>query len=295
MEEICAAYDIGKLQHFAPIEVGYEDCNVKITTDKGNFLAKIFAKFRTVEEITRIVEIMQKIIAAGIHHPKIYKTIKGDFAYKKDNISMVLMEFINGKTFYEMNRIPDEAEFREITEQAAKINAIAYKPSYLFDGWAVQNAPNLFEVVKDFMKPNDRTRVAKIIEDFKQIPMDKLPHAFVHGDFIPTNLIKGPDQIYILDFSVANWYPRLQEVALLVTHLTDKTKGSLAHRTQYVADVYSQFLPLEEIERKYLAPYVRADTISELLGALNEKHLKGNTSIENEHWIEFGLKGLYDD
>lgn len=49
------AYGIGKPQDFSVIGVGYEDCNVIVETGQGKYVAKIFQKGRTPEEITRYI------------------------------------------------------------------------------------------------------------------------------------------------------------------------------------------------------------------------------------------------
>ncbi len=44
--------------------------------------------------------------------------------------------------------------------------------------------------------------------------------------FVEGNTIKGDDgKIYIIDFSVANWYPRIQELAVMAANLLHEKNG----------------------------------------------------------------------
>ncbi len=54
-------------------------------------------------------------------------------------------------------------------------------------------------------------KVEQAMARYAEILVDDLPHTFVHGDFTKANVLNGDDgKVYILDFSVANWYPRIQ-------------------------------------------------------------------------------------
>lgn len=97
---VAEAYGIGEPTSHNVVEVGYEDCNVIIETDKDCYLAKMFAKTRGTEEITRYTDIMQKVVAAGVSHPELITTASGEITHTESGVSLVLMRFIEGKTFF---------------------------------------------------------------------------------------------------------------------------------------------------------------------------------------------------
>ena len=68
---LCNDYQLGTLVQAKPIEVGYEDFNVLIETNKGKYFAKFFASFRDQDNCLRYVNIMETAIDAGINHPKL--------------------------------------------------------------------------------------------------------------------------------------------------------------------------------------------------------------------------------
>jgi Ser/Thr protein kinase RdoA (MazF antagonist) len=67
-------YGIGSIKDFSIIEVGFEDCNVKIETTDGKYVAKIFSKERSQEDIARYSAIMEKVVGAGVNHPRLMRT-----------------------------------------------------------------------------------------------------------------------------------------------------------------------------------------------------------------------------
>lgn len=203
------------------------------------------------------------------------------------------MRFIEGKTFFELDRAPDDNERQAIIEQAAKINAIDYEPPYLFDSWAIPNISEMFEKVKQYIEPDDLALVEQVIAQYKAIPVDELPHSFVHGDFTKTNILESDDgKIYVLDFSVANRYPRLQELAVIAANLLHDDGTPLTERCQVVANEYSQFSELTETERQHLPAYALAGVAMEFMGAHQEKFINGNDTDETDYWLNLGRTGL---
>ncbi len=293
-----AAYGIGTVKDFSVIGVGYEDCNVVVNTDDGKFVAKIFEKGRTSEDIARYREIMEAVMRAGVSHPRLFRTSSGDIVHtdnEANGISMVLMKFVEGTTFFDLKLAPEDKEVDRVIEEAAKINRVNVRPYQLTDSWAIPNIHTMFEKVKQFINPASMALVEEATRRYDAIPVDELPHCFVHGDIQKANTIKDDDgNIYIIDFSVANWYPRIQELAVISASLLDDPNNQipLHKRTQLVADKYNHHSQLTPEERKYLYDYSLADFLAKLMGSHQERYLNGSNSPENDYWFNFGLEGL---
>lgn len=294
VERVCEAYSVGQLTATSIVEVGYEDCNVVIETDQAKFVAKMFSKIRTSDDITRYTTTMEKVVEAGVHHPELLTTSAGETAYGDSGITLVLMRFIDGKSFLELDRAPTDEERKAILEQAAKVNGIDYEPPYLFDSWAIPNIHAMFEKVKQYIAPEDLPLVEQAFAAYDAVPVNDLPHSFVHGDFTKANVIKDKDgKIYILDFSVANRYPRIQELAVIVANLLhDNSEATLEQKCEQVADEYSEFNPLTDEERKHLPAYALAGIAMEFMGAHQEKYINGNDTEETNYWLNLGRAGL---
>lgn len=68
---------------------------------------------------------------------------------------MILMAFVEGQTFLELDRAPNIEEEKAVIEEAVKINRIDHRPTYFFDTWAIPNFEILFERVKQFIEDGD--------------------------------------------------------------------------------------------------------------------------------------------
>lgn len=298
INRIGVSYGIGEIIDFSAIEVGFEDCNVKIETTDDKYVAKIFSKERSQKDIMRYSAIMEKVVEAGVNHPELMRTGGGNAIYQDDEangISLVLMKFIEGDNFLALDRIPDKEERQAVIEQAAKINKIDYHPTYLSDTWAIPNIKVMFEKVKKFIQPDDIKLVEQAMAQYGDIPVDELPHCFVHGDLTKANVMKGDDgKIYVIDFSVANWYPRIQELAVIAANLLHDKNSDMTLReiTELVSSEYEKFNPLTAEEKQYLYSYALAAAAMEFMGAHQEKYVKGNNSKETEYWLNLGRNGL---
>ncbi len=295
MQEICRAYSLGSLRNFSPVEIGYEDCNIFVETSEGKFLAKMFSKLRSADDVRRYAAIMQQVAESGVSHPELFQDQNKQTLSKVSGIPLVVMRFIEGKTFFELNRAPDEHERKAVVEQAVKINLIKYHPSYLFDSWAITNIRAMYDKVARFIQPEDLKLVDRAIQKYEAIRTADLPQCFVHGDFTKTNVLKGNDgTIYILDFSVSNWYPRIQELAVIAANLLyDTVPGhSLKRACEAVANDYGALAKLTDLERASLYPYALAGVAMEFMGAHQERYINGNDTKETDYWLTLGRTGL---
>jgi Ser/Thr protein kinase RdoA (MazF antagonist) len=300
VDRLCEAYNVGKPSNFFVIGVGYEDCNIIIETNTGKYVAKIFSKERSHEVILRYGEIIEKAVEGGVHHPALIKTSDGQVIYtdrQANGISMVLMNFVQGKTFLELGSAPSEDDRKAVLGEAIKISKLDYHPSYLSDSWAIPNMPVMFERVKEFIQPEDLPLVEKAMAMYKEIPVTDLPHCFVHGDFTKANVMKGDDgKIYILDFSVANWYPRIQELAVIAANLfyDESNDASLRAKTDMLLADYETLNPgvLTPAEKQHMYTYALAAVAMELMGAHQERFINGNATEETEYWLQLGKSGL---
>ena len=294
LKKIVSDFNLGMIINHSVIQVGFEDYNVKLKTDSGEFVIKIFSKNRTQTEILRNIEIIQHAVNAGVNHPPVYY-YNDSLLYTepKSKLQLIVMKFINGKTFYDMSRSPDSNELAQIAAQAVKINNIDHAPPFLFDSWAVSNLKPLYENTKDHLDTDTRQLVEQVIVIYNAMPFSQLPTCFVHGDIIKSNLIKGNDgKIYIIDFSVANTYPRIQELAVIAANLLAGENQTLSERVQRITDAYlTAGGTLTSVEIDNLFNYALVAAAMEYLGSINER-LENGESDEVSYWQNQGIESL---
>jgi len=295
VESAVDLYSLGNCTRYSVINVGYEDCNILVRTPTGGYVLKMFSAVRAPEVAERTLMILEAAIAAGVRHPRLIRnrlqeTLHRDAA---SGIQFLVMEFVVGGDFYTLGRAPDTAELRSILEQTVRMHSIGMRPMFVHDPWAVQNLHLLYNDVRASVHPRDRPLVEQTIRAMSAIDHDALPIRLVHGDLTKGNVLRSADgEIFLLDFAVANRYPRIQEIAVIAANLMHGCQAGLEQRVDLLCDIYSEWNPLSGTERDAAIRYALAATAMELLGAHYEIGRKGNDSAETRDVLEIGRCGL---
>jgi len=296
--QLCKDYNLGKFVSNEIILTGYEDFNYFIKTSKGQFFVKIFWKERSDSVCKRIVDVYIEAIKKGVKHPKLFESNQG-FLYMNEiggtKLRLCVMQFIEGKDFFNLNERPTVDELKALARQAALINSMNIKPKNIYDEWAIVNFIQEFEKKREYIQKDDLKFLDPLKKDFKEINIDALPHCFVHGDIIATNVIRDKDDnLWIIDFSVGNYYPRIQELAVLACDLCfdlkDKEKSESNFET--VLSEYQKTIKLTKEELKALPTYIRLAHAMHVICASYQKFAKGNNTKENEYFLNHGRTGL---
>lgn len=291
-------YDIGKYVSHTPVLVGYEDFNVIFETDKGKFFVKMFATFRTKEKSKEYVDIMQEAIASGVNHPTLYSHPSGqlfEIPAEQTVIMGCVMQYLEGRSFYELRAVPTLEEMRFLARQAAAINGIDIQSRNVDDSWAVVRFLPGLEKNRKILDPEDLCLIEPLAKKFSQIDLNKLPHCLVHGDIIKTNALKDSQgKIWILDFSVADKYPRIQELAILFCNLLfdENYPEKFEEYYQLGLEEYQKIRQLTQLELDSLPIYIQAAHAMHVICPTYEKVVNHNTSEENEYWLQLGRIGL---
>ncbi|MFZ2970618.1 MAG: phosphotransferase [Minisyncoccia bacterium] len=240
---------------------------------------------------------MLKVLSAGVNHPKLYKSSQG-YLHKininRSVLRLCLMEYIEGKTFYELGINPTVEESKFLANQAAIVNQINIKPKFLYDRWAIVNFCKEYEEKGKYLSGEDRGLLDPLYNKFSSYNIGKLPHCFVHGDILKTNVIKTDEgKMYIIDFAVSNYYPRIIELAVLYCFfmdINDFKKTEQMFKT--VVDEYQKNMQLTPDEKNEFSFFLKLVHAMHILQANYQKEVEKNNSAENKYWLELGRKGL---
>lgn len=293
---VAAQYGLGDVAGWSVLETGYEDCNIDLRTARERVVVKVFSAGRPASVPARTAGIISLVRAAGVRHPALRRDANGEVVHEYDGHRLIVMDFAPGRSFFEMGRPPSEAELGKVLEQAALIHAIDARPEPVFDPWAMDNLVPLAREVGDLLDAEQRRLVNACLDALAGVGWRELPEAFIHADLTAGNLLVGPDgEVTVLDFALANRWPRLQELAVIAASLMHGAPGSLRERMDNVAARYSQLaaVPLSPRELAALDAFGRAAAAMELLGGLNQWR-QGNRGPETDSLIVIGTTGLRD-
>ncbi|MBW6441355.1 phosphotransferase [Patescibacteria group bacterium] len=296
LKQVVKDYSFGNYKKHKVVGVGYEDFNVVTETDKGKYFLKFFADFRDDENCQRYVDIILSAIEHKVSHPKIYKSNQGYF--NKINtldgkIRFIATEYIDGKTFFDLGLKPSIQEKEFLIRQASIINSMQIAPKFIYDSWAIVNFLQEYKEIKKHLTNVDIGLMEHLAKKLSMVSIEDLPHCFVHGDIIDTNVIRSKNnKLYILDFSVSNVYPRIQELAVMLCDiLFEQNKNDFQKTYDRTLEVYQESIKLEQKEIETLPLYTQVAHAMHIIGSVKSA-LQDGDSIENNHWMEMGREGL---
>ncbi len=298
LQQVCKNFSIGEYNTHEIVPIGYEDFNLFVVTNKGKYFVKVFGSFRSKDECSRYVGIMENALKAGVSHPLLFKSNQGYlYELSKNELTdrICVMQYIDGKIFYELQTTPTAEEKRFIIKQAALINKINIKPSLVYDHWAITSFLKEYKEKSGYLNKEDKKLIEPMVDLYNSLSIDNLPHCFVHGDITKTNTMKSANgDIYILDFAVANYYPRIQELAVILCDLffDPKNPNEFPKNYDLALSEYQNYISLTADELKKLPNYVKLAHTMHILLANYEKAANKNSSSENEYFLGIGRIGL---
>jgi Ser/Thr protein kinase RdoA (MazF antagonist) len=293
---VAALYRLGAVVDWSVLATGYEDCNIDLRTEQARVVVKVFAAGRPAWIAGRTAGVIEAVRAAGVRHPRLHADAAGNDVHSYDGHQLLVMDFAPGRTFYELGRPPDQAELARLVGQAARIHACQARPQQVPDSWAIANLIPLAGQVGDLLDTWQRRLVNDAISALAAASFWSLPVTLIHADLTAGNVLLGPGgELTILDFALANRWPRLQELAVIAASLMHGSPSPLPVRLDAVAWLYSATVPapLTPEETAALPAFGRAAAAMELLGGLNQWR-QGNRGQETDSLIDLGTAGLRD-
>ncbi|MFH1590263.1 MAG: phosphotransferase [archaeon] len=295
---ICQDFDLGKFKSNKVVLQGYEDFNLILETESKKYFVKIFNNFRSLEDCQRYVDILINVINARISTSELLESKQGFLHNIKLNdreLNLCVMKYIQGKNFYELNKPLTKNQIKFLARQASHINSINIKPSFVYDSWAAVNFKKEFQTKSEYLTTSDLKLIQPLIKYFDEMDVDKLPHCFVHGDIITTNVMEDNNSnLYIVDFSVSNYYPRIQEIAVLACNLLFDSNSvtNSKNNLKMALEEYQKKIKLTDLELRHLPKYIQFAHAMHLLCANYEQIVNKNNSKENKYWLNQGRSGL---
>lgn len=297
IKEILQEYNLGEYIKHEIIEIGFEDLNIKLCTNLGTYLIKFYAKYKSRKEIQNILPIIEEAISLGIKHPKIYYSEgKGLNRIRKNgkNIYFIIIEYIDAPNLLDSKLKLTKEDKIFLTNQIALFSKMKSKQLEVYDEWAVLNLQKEYEDLEKDLDIAEIEFLKKRIDIvFHKIKFEKLPKTFIHGDITATNLIKKDSDLYIIDFSVASYSPRIQDLAILLTNTIFNNNDFESVEDDYdlILNEYLKLIELSDYEINALPYYLIAVYLTNIIGVIKNKK-RGFYTSEAEYWLMLGYRGI---
>lgn len=289
-----AACRLGELTNFEVNYVGYDDCNLLLTTTTGDYFAKVFTAARSYEMCQRYAGVLDAVVSAGIAHPRL-RPSGGQLllTHEASGNHLVVMDAVRGSSFFDLGTYPAGADLERVMDQVHRIHTLDIQPQEVYDWWAIPRIVSLAEEMLPRLPGPDQPYVQAATQAFAGLDGNSLPLVFSHGDLTKTNVMRNTGGgISIIDFAVSNRYPRVHDLAMLSVNLMDGDPVPVRQRMLWLTERYSRVAPLTVQEMAALPVYVFAAAAMELLGAYREWLIKGNRSSETHYLLDLGRRAV---
>jgi Ser/Thr protein kinase RdoA (MazF antagonist) len=308
INQVAQFYKIGKISRFKYLDEGYEDYNVKIVSDNGSYILKLFANNqlgdpsktrRGKDVVERLVDLLLAAENCSLNSPRLLRGHNSEVIFRgEENMVGILYHWLEGETFYNLNATPTREELESVVSQIAQFNKANLHPVYYHDIWAVIHIHEFYNKIKKCLSTTDKALVNKAITLYDKTPLKDLPQCLVHGDLTKGNVLRSSSGVpKIIDFSVSNWTYRIIEIGLISSNLMFDPDNveSLRKRGETVCRLYQKFNHLEEVETAFVYNVAVASTAMELLGGRWRQEFFKDDSSETKYWLNLGRKSLEDN
>ena len=202
------------------LATGYEDCNIDLRARRARVVVKVFDPAGRPGSPTAPPASSRRPPPRASATRGCTPTRPAAHVHAYDGHRLLVMDFAPGQTFYDLGRPPDEAELAAVVGQAALIHGTDARPEPVFDPWAIANLVPLAWQVGDLLDAEQRRLVDGAIAELARVDFASLPATLIHADLTAGNVLLGPDgEVTVLDFALANRWPRLQELAVIAASL----------------------------------------------------------------------------
>ncbi len=294
---ICKKYNLGEYLSDEMILVGYEDFNFILRTNKEKYCVKVFNKDRTFEDVNMYVDRIKLANTLKINTPKVYKcgsNILCEIELDNTKFRLCVFEYIDGKSFYDLNEMPTEKEIKNIIFQMVQIHSAKLESNFIYDKWTITNFIKEYEEKGKCLDNKYSNIFENLVKRLKNIELDKLPTSFVHGDIISSNVMKdNNDKLWIIDFAVSNYLPRIVDLAVTSCNLclNQNDKGKTIQSIKMILEEYQKYNKLTDYELECFPLFY---DLANAMGILQISYLHsfGEISKEDKFWLSESEKGL---
>ena len=185
-------------------------------------------------------------------------------------------------------------EIKYIAKQIVMVHSINIKPNFIYDSWAINNFKEEYNKKSKFIPDEFKNTINEIYNLYQSVDFSKLPHTFIHGDIMNTNIMKDSNgKLWLIDFAVSNYLPRIQDLVVVscnICMIDDKEESY--RRIKVLVNEYKKVFNLTDYEKDIFKVLFDTSNAMFLMQASYQKNI-GNNSNETNFWFNKGKNGLY--
>lgn len=159
----------------------------------------------------------------------------------------------------------------------ANIHKTTQRPNYIYDSWTITNFKQEFEDKAKYLDNKYLSKFEELKRAYDKIDIEKLPHAFIHGDIITSNIIKDENnKLWLIDFGASNYLPRIIDLVVSACDLClePENREKTISNIKMLIEEYEKYSKLTDYEKQVFPVFF------DMVNAI--RHI--TNIIFNEHW-----------
>lgn len=315
VEQASRQFDLGAIKNFELIQHGYQDLNVKVDTDRGDFIIKVYSKRRTVVNVEEQTRALRFFHENGLPVPNLVpcETPRGDLELfnviygRYGDACVAVFEFFKGPSFDEIK--PKDTDFVYLAGCLARMHKLSFKISGYYDDWGAANLLNEFvekgslltatypDTRKAVVPSEDRKSIEKIVERMQKVELHKFRQCVIHGDLYRSHALKRSEREYcIIDFGCMDFNAAVLDLAIFAAHFClDGTEepGEIRRVIELVEHAYrAAGGTITHAEKEVMPLLMGASHAAYVIATVNLIVAEGDSSKQTKGWLETALRKL---
>lgn len=266
---VCKLYNLDEYTGYKIIKVGCDDFSYSLKTKTNKYVVKILNQRKCQKDIERFEEIYQIYMRNKIKCPYLLKNINGDYMsniqFENININLCLLEYIDGKDLYSINKKINKHDINKIVELLVSIHTIKEGYEIEYDKYSFMKLEEVFEEYKSNLPKIILKDIHKFLEIYSKVDFSKLPVCFIHADLGSGNIIKNKDnELFMIDFIQSGTGIRLLDIVIIINRCIFNYKY-IKHSKKmekYFLQRYQEYIKLTDYELKILPVLEKANAYS---------------------------------
>ncbi|HYK08580.1 MAG TPA: phosphotransferase [Candidatus Eisenbacteria bacterium] len=288
-------YNLGKIYSYAPILEGYEDANIRLSAEKGEYVLKIFAREKTFDQVKSYADVLQEAKKRKLPLTELEVGNQGylsTFTHKNTTIYYYLTIFFHGKSlvFY----TPYLSEMRDVVKILAKFNQLDIPIVDSYDSWGSKNLVREYAENGNHVSEDIQKIIFPIVQEMKKLDISTFSKGIIHGDLQRKHVLKSKEGAYcLLDMGCIRKDAKVFDLSIFLAWfcLGEETWDKKDEIIKDILKEYTKINPLSQEELVVLPMLVQASYAAYLLKT--SVLLKfGDTSEETRNWHDQSLKML---
>jgi len=299
LERTAREYDLGRIRAWEGVKQGYEDLNVRVAAEKGEYFVKFFNTERSKEFVTDYVRAMVELREGGVPLPRLavssgeaLRVIDGP----RGATPLCVMEFVRARDF--TAAAPEAGDMSACARYLALMHASPLRVRSHYDTWGTARLLEEFERKRSYLAPEEAALIEPVTAQFRALPWEAFRRCTIHGDLQRNHILKDSAGRYtFIDLGCLDHNAAVVDLAIYLAlfcldPFTPAGRRELLDRT--VAS-YSREAPVTPAEYSALDVLIRATYASYLLATAQLIRGRGDSSAETAGWFRFALAGLRNE